>query len=404
MMIIKLTKVAVLVMVAIMIFSNFVAHPTTNITNDKVSVKTASVNMNNKNFGTWNNPYEIKSYTALSQNIHKDTMLVLGSSEFNHGKDTPYHPKNFFKQQNVSLMTVGLIYNESLNQEITLGALSGKLHNKKVVFILSPTWFNQIGVPAKGYANKFSESEYMEFLMNKSIPKSTKVYVAARTERLLTGKKKLLKRVKKYDRIFIAGKGTTKDKLYFDYRRNYLAVTESNHVLNLLKKTDIKRLSKYNGKIENPKKINWKFEENQAITNAKVSISKQYFGMDTTAFNNKFGSTYTLYKNKSKALSFQTSPEYNDLESFLQVCKSEKIKTELILQPLNGSWYDYCGLTKAKRAGMEQKVALLGKKYDAKVVDFSGYDYKPYFLIDNVHPWDLGWLKIDKAIYSFYKS
>jgi len=400
----RLKIVFIFTMIAALISVYAVIPVNQSIAATRKSEDASSLNMNNKDFGTWNNTYEIKSYTALSQNIHYDTMLVLGSSEFNHGEDTIYHAKNLFEKKSISLMLIGHIYNESLNQTITLGALADQLQNKKVVFVLSPTWFDQIGVPASGYKDKFSESNYMEFLMNKSIPQNTKKYVASRTEKLLAGSTKLLNRVKRYDKIYISKTGSNKDKEYFEDRLDYLEKTEVTQVTKLLKSTKINKKSEYTSTVNDSETINWTSLENQAITESSKTISKKHYNMDESTWKSKYGKTYTSYANKYKSLSFNKSPEYSDLEAFLNVCKSEGIETELIMQPLNGYWYDYCGLTKGKRAGLMKKVAALGKKYNAEVVDFSNYDYKPYFLIDNVHPWGLGWVKMDKAIYSFYNK
>lgn len=68
-------------------------------------------------------------------------MVLMGSSEFNYGKRLIYHPRNIFRKQNMSLMTIGNVYNQSLSHAISLGAITPKLKKKKVVLLLSMSWF-----------------------------------------------------------------------------------------------------------------------------------------------------------------------------------------------------------------------------------------------------------------------
>ena len=49
---------------------------------------------NNPFFGTWISTKKYLSYKAVSSNIEKDTVMMMGSSEFQYGNKTPYHPTN----------------------------------------------------------------------------------------------------------------------------------------------------------------------------------------------------------------------------------------------------------------------------------------------------------------------
>lgn len=70
-------------------------------------------------------------------------MVIMGSSEFNYGKRLIYHPRNIFRKQNMSLMTIGNVYNQSLSHAISLGAITPKLKKNK-----------RIGVKLKKKADK----------------------------------------------------------------------------------------------------------------------------------------------------------------------------------------------------------------------------------------------------------
>ena len=101
---------------------------------------------NTGQFGTWYNTYKDLSYNALSRNLEKDSVLMLGSSEFRHGRKTQYHPTNFFKDTDVKLVTVGGPFNQTLFHTVALGSLQPHLKSKKVILLVSPTWFKHSGV------------------------------------------------------------------------------------------------------------------------------------------------------------------------------------------------------------------------------------------------------------------
>lgn len=377
-------------------------HKTHNVQRTSNTTNT-NLAMNNKSFGTWNNRNEIRSYKALSQNIHSDTMLFLGSSEFDHGKNTIFHPRRFFSKQHISLMLIGHQYNQCLNQTITLGALSPKLKKRKVILIISPTWFYPHGVPSLGYHKVFSMSCYMAFMENKKIPNSQKNYVAKRTEALLANYHELLDKVKLCDNIYVYGKNTSKYKHQYLLIKHNVNVTEAKAAQKSLANSNIKKLKKYNGNIKNPQPLNWKKLTYEAISYENNHMNK-HMSMSNERWSNNLQYKYSSSRNKYVGTTFRYSPEYSDLECFLNVCRSEKIKVMMMVLPLNGYWYDYCGLHPSARNFVSQRVSTLAAEYKARVIDFRSYDYKPYFLEDNVHPWGLGWLNMDKAVYKFYKG
>lgn len=361
-----------------------------------------SLAMNNKAFGTWNNRSEIRSYKALSQNIHDDTMLYLGSSEFNHGEDSDYHVRNLFRKQNVSVMLIGHEYNQCLNQAVTAGALGPKLKKRKIVLVISPTWFFPGGVPSSGYRKVFSLSSYMAFMENKKISRTQKRYVARRTESLLSGSS-LLARVRLCDNIYVRGIKTRKNRSRYALIKHQTALSDYNSVKTALSRTGIKKLATYNGHIDSPAPLNWDQMRTDAKSYEDSNMSTRMY-MSNDRWNNDFAYKYDRYKGRYAGTSFNISPEYADLQCFLKVCRSQKIQVMLMVLPVNGQWYDHCGLHQNDRKYVSQRVRALGRRYSAKVVDFTDYTYKPYFLEDNVHPWRLGWIEMDKAVYDFYQD
>ena len=155
-----------------------------------------SLRVDNGRFGFWFNPYKDLSYSALSENIDSDTVLVLGSSEFRHGRGSKYHPRNALRTEDADLMLIGGPCNQILFHSIAAGSLEKKLESRKVILLVSPTWFKKDGVNPVNYGLRFSESEYIQFMQNPDIESETKKYVAERSEKLLADNNKFKTKVR----------------------------------------------------------------------------------------------------------------------------------------------------------------------------------------------------------------
>lgn len=359
--------------------------------------------MNNKEFGTWYNPFKDLASGVVAQNLHGDTMVVFGSSEFRHGRKTLYHPMNMFRNQNISLMTLGGPYNQTLNHATMLGAIAPKIKTKKVVLILSPSWFYKNGVSEDHFGLRFSESAYINFMENPNISKDTKRYVAARTLKLLSKSGSIEGRVARTNRINIDGSKNIFSETAYKIRKRYLRDKDILTVKGVLKTEKIKRLDKYNGHIENAKPLNWDKVLEEAKVNGKFKSNNRFY-IKTKDWNLKFRHRFKVAKGIHKNETYLESPEYDDLKAFLQVCNAHGIKPLLVIQAVNGKWYDYTGLTRDKRKIFTTKINEIAAEYDAKVEDFSKYNYKKNFLVDASHPAAPGWVKIDEAIYNYYKE
>ena len=88
-------------------------------------------------FGTWTDEVKFGSRDAIAANLDENTLLVMGSSELQHGQGTPFHPASILAGQDTNLMLVGAGYYQSLFHATALAALAPDMKNKKVVLILS---------------------------------------------------------------------------------------------------------------------------------------------------------------------------------------------------------------------------------------------------------------------------
>lgn len=353
-------------------------------------------------FGTWINPYKDMSYKAVSENIGDDTVLYMGSSEFQHGNGTPYHPTEIFRSMKMDVMCIGAAYNQCLNHAVTVGALGPHLKSKKVVLILSPSWFNGPGVEKDAYGVRFSESMYMAMLENPGLSVDLKKKIAERSEELLSNSPALQENVKRYDKLFIGGGKNAADKAYFGMKKVFLAEREAINVRTAWKTTEEKKYLKF---METAKsgEADWEALKKQSDEEfAGISKGNNYH-MDDRQYKKSVKPAEKSEKNSSRDRRFwKDSPEYGDLEIFLQACREQGIKAELILLPVNGWWYDYTGFTAEKRTGLPEQIKEVADKYDTPLISFFDNDYTVGWLEDAVHPAGKGWVEINEEAYRFF--
>lgn len=340
-------------------------------------VSSKTMNMNNPKFGTWPSAYKDLSYDAVKANLRDNSLLVYGSSELHHGKKSLFHPMNLFKDNDIELMLIGSALNQSLSHTISLGAQEKNLKNRKVVLVVSPSWYVRGGATPEGYKLRFSRSNYTEFINNENISPELKNNIIKRNNELL-GKN-----------INRRGETILKEK----ERMALMAARSAGK---------IKRLDEY------PKNLShnepeWNLLIEKAEAYSKEHSSNRFYMLDL-AYNTKVKAVLKEKKNSSLKGNYGESLEYYDTELFLQLCKERGIKPLLIIQPINGYWYDYTGFPKEGREAFHNKILKLAKKYDASVADFWDRCYDKYFFEDAVHPAGKGWVLINEKIYEFYRK
>ena len=182
---------------------------------------------NNKGFGTWVNLYKDLSYSAISDNIGKDTVMMMGSSEFQHGRNSKYHPTKLFRRMGVDVMCIGAAYNQSLSHAITLGSVSEKMKKHKVVLLLSPAWFDNQGVKKDAFSVRFSETQFIALMQNPKLSKNLKRKIANRTIELLANDKGTRANVEMYANYYIDGKLSPVNRAYIKMRETVLNETST---------------------------------------------------------------------------------------------------------------------------------------------------------------------------------
>lgn len=336
-----------------------------------------NLNMNNPKFGLWPNAYKDLSYEGVKSNLRDNTMLVYGSSELHHGKKGKYHPLTAFYNRDIELMLIGSALNQSLAHTISLGALEGELKNRKVVLFVSPSWYDKQGATKEGYKMRFSKSNYIALMNNRNISKSLKKKIEERNTKLL-GKKSNLRD------SFIANE---KEKIT---------------LMTAMTVGKVKRLDTYpTGLSKN--EPDWRALSREAEIESRYRSNNKFY-MKDFLYTTKIKPVLKEKKNSALKASYGESPEYYDTELFLQLCKERNIEPLLVIQPINGYWYDYTGFPKEGRNTFHKRILKLADKYDAKVADFWDRSYEKYFLEDAVHPAGKGWVNYNEKIFEFYNG
>lgn len=355
--------------------------------------------------GLWIHPYKNLSYSTIAANVDADTALLLGSSEFQHGKRKPWHPVQVFGRSKQDVMIVGAAYNQSISHAILTGSLADQLQGHRVVLILSPAWFNSTGIRPAAFDVRFSETEYIRMLQSKTLSRELKKKIAERTMELLAEDKDLQGNVSRYNKKYLDGSLSIVDALYTNARAKWLSVRETAntslawHMYGKEKYQQAK--AHYDGR-------------SPAYADLLAEADRTYPAISS---GNPYGMTDRLYKKnfrgiEKKAKNTQTdrqfpsdAPEYADLDLFLQVCKEAGTQVDLILLPMNGKWYDHVGFGREARAVLPDAIRRITVRYDNVRLDsFFDQEYTTGFLEDAVHPAGRGWISVDRTVSRFLEE
>lgn len=365
--------------------------------------------IDNPRFGTWTDEVKFGARDAMAVNMDENSLLVMGSSELEHGKGTLFHPESIFQGQKTRLMLVGAGYYQSLFHATALAALEPDMKNRKAVLILAPQWFRKPGAVPKAYASRFSEMNFMAMLKNQNLSEDTKEYIVRRSEELLKVDEPTLERVRRYERIYLTGKGSWMDEIYARSYAKFLEEKSRVSVVNKLRFSGITSESQKPGNLQegsegtqsSPGEPDFEGLRVKAVEEGEKQITNNPFYVKDSYFTKNLEPKMESEKDKGVKTGYSESPEYEDLNCFLQVCKETGIEPLLVLVPVNGYWYDYTGFNKEKRQEYYDNIRRMADTYQAEVADFSDREYEPYFMEDTIHLGWKGWVDVSEAIYKF---
>ena len=355
---------------------------------------------------TWTSEFKYKAGNIMKEYMDEDTVLVMGSSELQHQKKTPYNPASVFAGQKTKVMMVGAGYYQSLFHATLVSAMEQDMENRRAVLILAPQWFRKSGVKAEAYASRFSEENFVLMLQNPHVTDETKQYIMDRTKKLLKGDPQTLKRVEEYEEVYLganAGKektGNASEKISAGVRKWFM---DEKDMTNIALRLTARNISGPDVPEAGSASTEPDFEglREQAAVDGEEACGGNSFYVTKKYYNGYIVKVMDDAKDEGINTGYSVSPEYDDLECFLKVCNEVGIKPLIVITPVNGYWYDWIGFDADAREDYYNQIRALAKKYDAETADFSDREYEEYFMEDTIHIGWKGWVDVNEAIYRY---
>ena len=372
------------------------------------------VAVHNPAFSTWPLEEKENSLSGLTENLTAENIPVFGSSEFQHGLETPFHPAQIFAGTDFHPLLLGAGYYQSLYHAVTLAAIEPFMETKKAVLILSPQWFRRTGVVEQAYSSRFSERVYTGMLQNNRLSEETKTYISSRTHTLLGNvDAKTLKHVILHEKILWKQEGSTAEQAYESLWNSFLEEKDRFQIATNMVIAGIKKLDPDHTTTDKNSLPENTLSGNSPDWDALLELAEQTGIREN---QNEFFINEESYKkllpylpskkdmNKDAKTGYQKSPEYDDLRCFLTVCQELGIEPMLIILPVNGYYYDFTGFPKTARQGYYENIRGVAAEFGARTADFSDQEYTKYFFEDRVHLGKIGGVKINESIYEFYEE
>lgn len=352
------------------------------------------------------------SIALQNEGIRQDNNLFMfGSSEFESASSYSTHASKFFnnKKDGFQINLIGRAGYKSLVHSIDIGALSNEYKDQKLVFVLSPQWFSKAGIDQNTFLANSTEALFWKFMLNNSLSRDIKQRVAKRLIDIsIKNPNEDYSAMWKYCRLyskdsFLYKASTTLLYPYYKMRYYILSLKDS-YKAYLFMKQNKEKLGTYDY-INSPHEatFDWDLEKTLAVENAK-KYSHNEFGMDDAFYNDKIKGDLEKLKGSFKNNSYSVSPEYDDFNILLDICKESGLDLLVVNIPVNGPYYDYCGFSKSDREAYYKRVKAMTLEHGFEMADFSDYEYDTYFLKDASHLGWKGWVYVNEAIDKFYKQ
>lgn len=324
---------------------------------------------------------------------------IYGSSEL--ARLDSFHPSNYFHVtgEPFTPFLVGRGGTESLIHLLNFSEHLDQLKCRKIVFVLSPQWFQPQGTDESHFVPNYSSLQGYDFAFNKEInPKVKKQAI----KRLLT-----FSPIKGDPVLSILYRAEISNNPW-EKRKAAIVRPYAYVYRHLLEKKDlyyslIGGISRHRDINYQLKGKNWlQLEEDADQIGAKDSRNND-FGVIDSQYN-KIKSMVPSLKGQKLNASYGNSPEYDDFQLVLEVLKQTGTQALFISVPVNGKWYDYTGFPKEGRTAYYERIKKQIEAEGFQVADFSSHEYDPYFMKDTIHIGWKGWVYTDKAIKDFYEG
>lgn len=339
----------------------------------------------------WASPSLLGEMVRGQNEQGREVGFLLGSSELGQTAEDSLHPVSFFTENDLgfSLVSLGAGGYQSLWGTIETAALDkcGALPQRKIALLLGTQWFmNSGGCTSEAFLNSFSEEALRECLGNEGLSRELREKIAARV-------------------IELGVDSGIVDNALDSSVTGEIDSALSGLVADKEKRLQLEGVLATGGKVPESEETadpDWdallgeaEAEGMAACTNNDYGIYDEYW--DTYVGDKPWGTEYD-----GEPFTAWSENEFYDLGLFLQVCDELGIQPLLVLEPVNGYYYDMQQYTKESRDVFNSRVRDVSKEAEAALLDLSSHDYDKYYLRDVMHLGWKSWVEVDKALCEFY--
>lgn len=340
----------------------------------------------------WGSPSLLGEMVRAQEAQGRTVGFLLGSSELGQSAEDSAHPVRFFSENDLGfeLISMGGGGYQSLWGAIEVSALDecGALPEKKVAFLIGDQWFmNEAGCTPEAFMNSFSEESFRECMENPGLTAETKAQIRERVIALGVDAQTVSDLTD--DSVVAWANRAAADFVSGGERRGLLA--EGLAANGPLERDGTSELEP-----------DWDALDRQAVVEGEAACTNNDYGIyddyfDTYVSDVAWGQPY-----EGEPFSGWSETEFSDLRLFLTVCEELGITPLLVIEPVNGAFYDCNGYTKEGRAVFYDKLRQVLDEMHVNYVDLSSHDYDKYYLRDVMHVGWRSWVQINRALYEFY--
>jgi D-alanine transfer protein len=324
-----------------------------------------------------------------------DVLPVYGSSELT--KKEPNKADDFFRSSpdGFQICPVGQAGNTTLLSALKIASVGSAAMNKKVVLLLSASWFRRDAVPADHYAGNFSPMQAVNAMANIHLSKGVRQRLATRLldyPGTLDGQP-LLHSIARQ----VAGRTTS------------LEITARLHrPLEWLEST-LMRLEDQVGTM---------MSVVQRYPSARLAPEAKNAALDWEALSAKAAlapySHLDLIPRKKPLKNaeenqesfingFAHSREWEDFDLLMSVLAELKMQALVIMIPFDGAFEDAHGVTLEQRESFYHRAAEITAHHGCRLEHFASHDQDPDFVVQHSsHLSGKGWIYVNRMMDDFY--
>ncbi|WP_026575635.1 D-alanyl-lipoteichoic acid biosynthesis protein DltD [Bacillus sp. UNC438CL73TsuS30] len=324
---------------------------------------------------------------------------IYGSSEL--ARLDRFHPSNYFKENydGFTPFLIGRGGSISLIHFLNFAEHMDQLKGKKIVFVLSPQWFQPQGADLSHFVPNYSILQGYDLAFNDKIdPKVKQIAIKRMLQFKPVQDDRMLSTLYQAE---ISNNPLDKRKAAFvrPFARAYRGMLTKKDLYYAIA-GGISRKRDISPEVRNKSWAELKHEadqmgKRQATNNSFYVINAKY---------NKIKKRVPQLKDSKIGASYGKSVEYLDFQLVLDLLKQSGAKPLFISVPVNGKWYDYIGFPKDGRTSYYKRIKNQIESQGYPIADFSNHEYDPYFMKDTIHIGWKGWVYVDKAIKDFYDT